>query len=448
MSRTPRLLAVTASFFLCSPPALAGGWPLNSAGGWPQDVATPAPAAEVLADVRVHGNHSTPDSGILSLAGVSIGAPLPADVVDTVQRRLRVTSRFTSVEVRKRYRSLTDTSAVVLVIIVSEPARGADELPRIVTPMSRFRDGLMFMPLLTYADGYGFTFGGRATFADVLGKRGRLTVPLTWGGVRRAAIEGEKRFTRGPFTRVEAMASISQRENPHYELADRRFELGARAERAITSSLRVGGGVGWTDVSFGGPASGGAAPAFDLDDRFVSFGGDVTFDTRRDPTFPRNAIYLNAGWEGLRFDSGSTIGRVRTEARGYVGLFGSSVLSLRARYWQADAPLPAYEQWMLGGASTLRGYGAGTYVGDKLFATSAELRMPLTSPLKVGRTGFTVFVDSGAVAPHGARLRDQRMHSGAGVGVFLIATVLQLNLDVAKGFDGGTRVHLMTGFSF
>ena len=60
--------------------------------------------------------------------------------------------------------------------------------------------GLMFMPLLTYADGYGFTYGGRATFADVLGKRGRLTVPLTWGGVRRAAIEGEKRFTRGPFS--------------------------------------------------------------------------------------------------------------------------------------------------------------------------------------------------------------------------------------------------------
>ena len=74
--------------------------------------------------------------------------------------------------------------------------------------------------------------------------------------------------------------------------------------------------------------------------------------------------------------------------------------------------------------------------------------MPLTSPLKVGRTGVTVFVDSGAVAPHGARLRDQRMHSGAGVGLFLIATVLQLNLDVAKGFDGGTRVHLMTGFCF
>jgi outer membrane protein assembly factor BamA len=409
----------------------------------------PAPAEpEVLADVRVHGNHSTPDAEIVSLAGVAVGSPLPADAVDSVRRRLRETHRFTSIDVRKRYRSLTDESAVVLVIVVTEPARGADDLPRVVTPMSRLRDGLMFMPLLNYADGYGFTFGGRATFAEVLGKRGRLSVPLTWGGVRRAAVIGEKRFTRGPITSLEGLASLSQRENPHYDLDDRRTELGLRAERALPWNLRVGGGVGWTDVSFGEPPSGGATPAFDLDDRFVTLGADVAFDTRRDPTFPRNAVYLTAGWESLRFDGGPTIGRVKTEARGYVGLFGSSVLSLRAQYWRADAPLPPYEQWMLGGASTLRGYRTGAYVGDTLLATSAEIRMPLTSPLKIGKTGVSVFVDSGTVAPYGAKLQDQRMHSGAGVGLFLIATIFQLNLDVARGFDGGTRVHLMTGFSF
>ena len=74
---------------------------------------------------------------------------------------------------------------------------------------------------------------------------------------------------------------------------------------------------------------------------YVNVGADVTVDTRVDPTYPRNAIYATAGWEQLRFDGGASVGRLRTEARGYVGLFGQSVLSLRARYHRADAPLPA-----------------------------------------------------------------------------------------------------------
>jgi len=422
---------------LCAAPAVAG-----------QE--TPAPgSAEVLAEVRVHGNHSTPDADIIALSGLRIGAPLGSDDVAAVQKRLEASHRFTDVEVRKRYRSLEDPSQIVLILLVSEPARDPDEVSRAIGPLHRLQDGLMFMPILNFTDGYGFTYGARATFADVLGDRGRITVPLTWGGVRRAAVEGEKRFARAPIDRLEGQVSLSQRENPHYDLDDRRTELKVRASRGFGPSFRVGGGVGWTDVSFGGPPHGvEPAPAFDLDDRFLTFGADVAFDTRLDPTFPRNAIYLTAAWEALRFEQGSTIQRVRAEGRGYVGLIGQSVLSLRAMYGRANAPLPPYEQWLLGGAQSLRGYATGTYVGDSLVAGFAEVRVPLTSPLDVGKLGVSVFIDSGATAPYGSRLRDQRMHSGAGAGVFLIATVFQLNLDVAKGFDGGTRVHFMTGFSF
>lgn len=412
-----------------------------------------ASGPEVLAEIRVHGNHSTPDADVIALTGLTLGEPLSADAIVAVQKRLKATGRFDTVDVRKRYRSLTDTQQVVLVLLVSEPARGADDVPRVLGPMRRLRDGFLFMPILDYTDGYGFTYGARATFADVFGKRGRVTVPLTWGGVRRAAVEGEKRFTAGPLSRLAGSASVSQRENPHFRLDDRRTELSVRGERELVRGLRVGAGLGWTDVSFGGPAPGtpageATAPAFDLDDRFVTLGADVSVDTRVDPTFPRDAVYLSARWEALRFDSGSTIGRLRTEACGYVGLIGQSVLSLRALYGRADAALPPYEQWLLGGASTVRGYRAGSFAGDTLLATSAELRVPLTSPLRIGKFGVSVFVDSGAVAPHGARLGDQRMHTGAGAGLFLVTPIFQLNLAVAHGFDGGTRAHLMTGFSF
>jgi hypothetical protein len=46
-------------------------------------------------------------------------------------------------------------------------------------------------------------------------------------------------------------------------------------------------------------------------------------------------------------------------------------------------------------------------------------------------------------------LADAKWHQGAGAGVFLIASIVKVNFDVAHGFDGGgTRVHLASGFSF
>ena len=56
----------------------------------------------------------------------------------------------------------------------------------------------MFLPIVSYADGYGFTYGGRVSTVDLLGIGERLSVPLTWGGTRRAALEFERTFKTGP----------------------------------------------------------------------------------------------------------------------------------------------------------------------------------------------------------------------------------------------------------
>ena len=81
---------------------------------------------------------------------------------------------------------------------------------------------------------------------------------------------------------------------------------------------------------------------------------------------------------------------------------------------------------------------------------SVELRVPFTSPLvSVARTGLDVFVDGGKTAAFGTPLSGIREQHAAGAGLFLIATVIQLNVDVAHSFDGrGTRIHFGTGFTF
>ena len=56
-------------------------------------------------------------------------------------------------------------------------------------------------------------------------------------------------------------------------------------------------------------------------------------------------------------------------------------------------------------------------VGDRLLATSVELRLPMGSPLAAGKTGFRLFYDA-AVVWNARSVRGQLLKGGA-IGVFL-----------------------------
>jgi outer membrane protein assembly factor BamA len=393
---------------------------------------------ETIREVRVHGNHTTPDADILALAGLVVGAPASEEALAAADQRLRESGRFTNIEVRKRFRSLTDSSDILVIVLVDERA-GVSETDLTPGPLRRFRLAGMWLPVLDYADGYGFTYGARVSFVDVLGRRSRVSVPLTWGGERQVAVEVDRSFERGPFTRVEGSLSLARRENPHFEIGDTRRTARLRAERSLTSWLRAGGGVGVTNVAFG-----------DFDESHTTTRADLVIDTRRDPAFPRNAVHATLGIEHLDFAGDASVTRRVGDARAYLGLIGSTVLALRVTTSHVDAPLPLYERRLLGGTSLLRGYRFGYRAGDNLAAMSAEVRVPITSPLNVGRFGFKGFVDYGTVYPHGERLARQTFDRGIGGGVFLTATVIRMGLDVAwpKGDAKKPRWHFGLGVTF
>jgi outer membrane protein assembly factor BamA len=343
--------------------------------------------------------------------------------------------------VRKRYRSLADPTDVAIVLVVHErpgitSASDTDHVA--LRPWRRFRSGLMFLPIVSYADGYGFTYGGRISAVDTLGIGERLSVPLTWGGTKRAAIEFERTFERGPVTRVSSSFGIWNRENPRFEIDDQRVEFKAGVERQFRHVFRVSADVSRADVEFGS-----------LDDRLWTVGAAAAVDTRGDPAFPGNAVYFGAGWNALHVDDDDRINRYTLDGRGYLRVIRQAVLAGRMQYLTADATLPPYERLLLGGASTLRGFDAGRFAGDRMLVTSAELRVPLTSVISGAKLGVLGFVDAGKTADHGASLTDAEWQRAAGGGLFLIASIVRLNLDVAHGFDEGrTRVHFSTGFVF
>ena len=394
-----------------------------------------AVAQETIAEIRVHGNHTTPDADVIGLSGLKPGDPATDARLAEAEQALRKSNRFDDVELRKRFRSIDNPADILIMIVIDERAGvSADNL----TPGfgARVRSSMVWWPILNYADGYGFTYGIRPAFTDPIGQDSRLSFPFSWGGERRAGVELERSFN-DQRTRAGVAFWVNRRVNPFFDVPDIRQQVRFEADHAIVPWMRVGGSARIAQVEFGDS----------YDARHVVGGPHVTFDTRIDPLFPRNAIHTRIGWEAVSFETGSA-GRWTTDARGYIGIGPRTVVALRGQLERSDGPLPEAEQSLLGGWDSLRGYRTGHRAGDSMAAVSAEVRVPLNSPLRVSKLGVKAFIDAGTVWNSGTSLGDQPFERGIGGGVFLGAAVMKLDLDIAWPEDGKPRVHFAMGVSF
>jgi outer membrane protein assembly factor BamA len=400
---------------------------------------------EHIVEIQVHGNVLTPDTEVLRIAGVETGMAVEANIVNEATARLRASKKFEQVEVLKRFASIADPSQISLVILVDEGpvtlhddgrvTPGADGAP-IPGLKKASALGLMFLPIIKFEDGYGFSYGARAAIPDVAGKGSRISFPATWGGEKRAAAEFDLPMSVG-LSRLQAGGGIGRRTNPFFLENDDRTGVWVRGDRAIARPLRVGASAEWEHVTFG-----------DIPDRFVRLGGDVTFDTRIDPIVPRNAIYVRTAWDHLAFAKTQDANRVDADVRGYLALFGQTVLMIRGQWEGSSQGLPPYLRPLLGGVANLRGFGAGSAAGDTLVGATAELRIPVTSPLDIAKLGVSAFLDTATVYDSGQHVRDQHFERGTGGGVWLSAAFVRFDLYVAHALGGSTRAQFAASVSF
>jgi hypothetical protein len=396
--------------------------------------AQPAGTAPPIAEIRVHGNHSTPDPEVIAVSGLVVGQPSDDIALQAAVERLRASGRFKSADAQRRGRSIDDPADVLVIILIEELPGASPDVP-MPNWWSRAAASVLWIPVLSYTEGYGVTFGLRVAAVDALGPQSRLSVPLTWGGERRAGLTFERTFERGPFSRVLAGANVRQTEHPAFDVDERRVGGDVRAERVLTSWLRVGAGARLDEVTFAGGRT-----------RVAVAGGDVTLDTRIDPGFPRNAVWVMAGLERVGVASQARR-RHRLDANAAVGTFAGSALSARVFQVSADGALPPFEQAWIGGASSLRGYPAGARADDNAAGGTLTWALPLGSPLNLARVGVRTFVDWAAVYPAGTSWQDASFDRGIGAGVFASATAFTASLDVARGRND-TRVHLRIGTRF
>jgi len=399
-----------------------------------------APPQEVVAEIRVHGNHISTDEDVIALSGLHVGAPFTSTTIADVTDRLRAAKKFEKVTVLKRFASISDASQIIVVILVDEgPVRlDVPDVPGapIRAVKRRGFHNLMWMPILSGEDGYGLTYGVQLAWPGLFGERSRVSFPLTWGGFKQAGAEIDRSFTSGPITRFDVGGSLQSQHNPAFDADDNRRRLYGRVERAM-GVVRVAGDAAWEHVSFLG-----------TENTQHSFGGEVTVDTRVDPVLPRNAIYGTASAEQVFIDQGPTITLTHLEARGYIGLFRQMTAMVRVERRDASDPLPFYLKWLLGGNSTLRGFEAGSFIGDTAVNGTLEVRVPLTSPLEIGKLGVSIFADTGKAYNKDQRFADQPYHTGVGASVWMAATAFQMSLAVAHGLGASTRVNFGIGIGF
>ena len=396
------------------------------------------PAEETLIEVRFRGNFTISDETLLQMAGIEVG--LPADVFppETIRQTLLGSGRFEWVEVTKRYRSIARNDKVVIVITVKEK--------------EYLKNKFMVSPIFGSEDEYGFTYGLRGTTKNLLGLQERISIPLTWGGVRRVKVVGEFELRNPVVQTLTVAVGASQKEHPHYEKIDFRKEVNIAVKHRL-KLFEVNAQSGWTDINFDG-----------RNGNFVTFGTGMVFDTRQDVIFPRNSVYADITWKRLSFlDAGQGINVYTVDFRGYKGLIGQTILAGQFYYNGADGTLPDYEQPFLGGAATLRGYESGVFIGNNIATASLELRQPLDfmrriimkTPLsKISDrinciSGVALFIDSGAAYDYGVSLRNAKFMHSTGIGAFILIMGFGIKVDVGYNMhDDVFRAHFSSMLRF
>ena len=399
---------------------------------------TIAQAPETITAIRVHGNYSVSDSEVIAISNMAPGDPLELGDLAAMRERLEISGLFDEVDVRKRYQSLTETSLVAIVIVVKERPDS-----HIKNPIARSILGIirqsMFLPILDYEEGYGFSYGGRISIVDTFGSGILLSVPATWGGERRAALEAEKELPGNIIDRVLAGTSYRHQIHPTFDVADDRSILWVGADRQLPYGFRISGRLSRESVEFGFRS-----------DHLTRADATLTYRTTAEGGIPRNDVQASISIERLKFaGSPSSVLRPRFSFHGYKSISEQIIFSVRLRFDGASATLPAYEQSLLGGSATLRGWRYGDRIGDRLFALSTEITIPIDFPYSIGTTGIKFFYDTATAYNFDQSIYDMRFLKGLGGGIFLAAPFgAQLRLDVAHTLSGSLRFHAGLDVSF
>ncbi len=124
----------------------------------------------------------------------------------------------------------------------------------------------------------------------------------------------------------------------------------------------------------------------------------------------------------------------------YIKVGRSQVVALRGQYGIGTGNISEFNQYRIGGQSSLRGYRDDQFRGDRMVLATIEYRFPIVTKVQ-----GAIFTDWGGAWDKGIVPEDSKASIGAGLA--LNTPIGPLRLDYGYGSQGG-RVHFTVGGTF
>lgn len=390
--------------------------------------------------VDLRGNDSTREELVRRRIVTAIGTPLVLATLGQDVARLVNLGAFA--DVRVEVTEVEPGGAVRVTFVLSETY------------------GILPVPAVLYTEENGFSLGAGVSAPNLAGRAMKLGGKAFFGGTRQYWVTFDAPWLYGRHRR-SFTAFLARR--------DRADELRAFQEESyevhptfgwFLRDDRAGATLGATFLQMRSDTPGITLSAED-EDRLLALTASFVWDTRDDWGAPtrgwRNELELSRyGQSG----GPASFWRVNADLRRWVAtaprqkLLVSALLTLQSGELGTD--VPAYLDFYVGGANTVRGYEAtdGSISGKSQLLGTAEYSLVLAKPrqwdiafLSV-RLGLevAVFADAGTAWTDAGEFALNRTRAGLGAGLrLLVPGTEMLRFDVGWSAQNGVQFHLATG---
>ena len=387
-----------------------------------------------ISEIHIEGNKTTKDYVIIREARVRENELFRGDLPERIKRRLDHLQLFSSVPLPELY-------------LIQEKQAGL--LVRVVEGNQNNFDGVLGYIPSTVSGGSGYITGlVNLSLRNLFGTGRKLSV--RWYQETKSSQETELHYFEPwiasyPFN---AQLGFFQRKQDSTFV---QMQYDIATELMISEEFSVGISFSQNSVYPTSRYDGSKAIA---ESRTASWGVSVRYDSRDNPVTPTNGIlysteYQNGTKQTLSSDafpigSKSTTRRVVFDLSYYLSPFLRQIIAseLHLRDF-SSGNIDMSDLFRLGGATTLRGYREGQFLGSRLVWTNLEYRY-LVTPLSF----FFAFLDLGYIAPfsNGSGLRISEQNKiGYGIGVRMESALGLIGVSIALG-EGDTfstaKIHI------
>jgi len=388
-----------------------------------------------ISEIHIEGNKTTKDYVIMREARVRENELFRSDLPERIKRRLDHLQLFSSVSLPELY--LTE-------------AEQAGLLVRVVEGKQNNFDGVLGYVPSTASGGNGYITGlVNISLRNLFGTGRKLSV--RWYQETASSQETELHYFEPWIVSypVNAQLGFFQRKQDSTFV---RMQYDIATDLMITEEFSVGISFSQNNVYPTERYDGSKAIA---ESKTTSWGVSIRYDSRDNPTTPTNGILYSTEYQtgtkqtlssdAFPIGSRSTTRRVVFDLSYYLSPFLRQVIAteLHLRDFSNDHA-DVSDLFRLGGATTLRGYQEGQFLGSRLLWTNLEYRF-LVTPLSF----FYVFLDFGYIVQPAFAATDgkasEQSKVGYGIGVRMDSALGLIGVSIALG-EGDTfstaKIHI------